>query len=162
MRVTHFVILALLAASTAFADPGPEAWSPLRPFIGSWSGLRTGGAGSQKIVRQVESGVLEAHIKILDRVRGRDEVRGVIRFDGARQGLVLRAAGAGGEILELPFDAAASNDSRLVFGSLTSGPGSTLVSYERQGWNQFVERVEHASNEGRPELVSEVRFRRSQ
>lgn len=161
MRTKFLMVLALLAASTAVADPGPEAWSPLRPFIGSWSGSRTAGGGAQKIVRQFESGVLEAHIKILDRVRGKDEVRGVIRFDGGRQALVLRAAGADGQILELPFDPAASSDSRLVFGSLTSSP-EALVSYERLGWNEFVERFERASGGGTPELVSEVRFRRAQ
>ena len=164
MRAALVLALAVSITSLAHAaavDPA-DAWRPLYPFIGTWSGTRAGATGPVKVTRGYMAAATNHHLEITENGggHGRGAVWGIVSFDPQRQVLVLRQFGADGSASEAALDPAASSGERLVFASPESEAARTRISYERTGANVFVERIEHAAG-GEPfALVSETRFTR--
>ena len=149
-------LFALAPAAPAVAGEAAapaEAWSPLRVFIGSWSGSSTAG----KVTRQFESSSDNRHLVVLEKA-GKAEVApwGDIAWDAARQALVLDPAADGTELVLQPADASG----KVVFASSKDGAGATRLSYEVVGWNELVERLEVAGADGKLALARETRFKR--
>jgi hypothetical protein len=84
----------------------------------------------------------------------------MVSFDPGRQGLVLRHFAADGSTSDVTFDAAASTADQLVFASPESEPTRTRITYQRSGWNNFVERIELAAGGAPFTVVAETRFER--
>jgi hypothetical protein len=166
MRGTFLVFLALVLAVPAHGEPAPsaEVWKPVRAFIGSWTGARSGPDGSGKVTRQVESATDNRQLVVLERPQGRAEAYswGAIAYDAAQGALVIRphgdAAGIGAS--ELVLEAVDPEATRLVFASPAGSPRPTRLTYERVGWNEFVERLEESPSGGPFALVWETRFKR--
>ena len=140
------LFLLLLAAPSRAADVDPtEAWRPMLSFIGSWNGTRSG----TKFVRTYQSAATNHHLEVTEKAGGHDpSVWGVVSFDQARGGLVLRQFGADGSIAEVQLDFAGSTPDQLVFQGK-----DTKITYVRSGWNAFVERIEHDGS-----VISETKF----
>ena len=141
------LLLALLSpAPSKAADVDPtEAWRPMLSFIGSWNASR----GGAKFTRTYQSAATNHHLEVTEKAGGRDpSVWGIVSFDTAKGGLVLRQFGADGSIAEVQLDFAGSTPDQLVFEGK-----DTKITYVRSGWNAFTERIEHGST-----LVSETKF----
>ena len=167
MRGTFLVVLALVFAAPALAESGPpaEVWRPVRAFIGSWTGARSGADFAGKVTRQVESSRDNRQLVVLERPqKGRGEAFswGAIAFDPARQTLVIRphGDGAGIGVSELVLETGDPDGARLVFASPAGSPRPTRLTYERVDWDEFVERLEESPTDGSFALVSETRFKR--
>jgi hypothetical protein len=156
MRAALILAAALAFASGANAaavDP-TEAWRPIHAFIGTWRGVRADG----KVTRTYASAPTNHHIEITEKANGPQAVWGVVSFDPQKQGLVLRHFGADGTASDVALDPAASTADQLVFASPESETTRTRITYERAGWNNFVERIELSTGGGAYTLVSETKF----
>ena len=154
-------------SGSSLAVNSTEAWAPLRAFIGSWSGVQSAAPGAEdtktaKLTRKFETGLNSKHLEVSDRGNGSNwALAGVISFDADRGALVFRKFAADGKVSDLAYQPDASNETRVVFAGVSDNPGQTRVTYERSGWNAFVERVEHAPKGGQEfSLVSETKFKR--
>ena len=138
------LFLLLLAAPVKAADVDPtEAWRPMLSFIGSWNGTRQGA----KFVRTYQSAATNHHLEVTEKSGGHDpSVWGVVSYD--KGGLVLRQFEADGSTAEARLDFAGSTPDQLVFAG-----GDVKITYVRNGWNAFTERIERGST-----LVSETKF----
>ena len=144
MRYALLLILALVLPAHAETDP-TEAWRPMLSFIGSWNGTREGA----KFVRTYQSAATNHHLEVTEKSGGHDpSVWGVVSFDPAKNGLILRQFGADGSIAEVQLDFAGSSSDQLVFAGK-----DVKITYVRSGWNAFTERIEHGGA-----LVSETKF----
>ncbi len=163
MRFAWMLALAVLIgpeASAAAVDP-TEAWRPMHVFIGTWKGTRSGAEGPTKVTRVYAPAATNHHLEITEKGGGSPAaVWGVVSFDAQRQALVLRHFAADGSASDTAFDSAASSDERIVFASPESDAGRTRITYERTGWNAFVERIELAQSGGPYTVVLETRFER--
>jgi hypothetical protein len=162
-------LISPTSSGTVSAANSTEAWAPLRAFIGSWSGVQSAAPGAAdapnskaaKLTRKFETGLNSKHLEVADRSNGSDwALAGVISFDAGHGALVLRKFAADGKVNDLALDAAASNTTHLVFAGAGEQPGRTRVTYDRSGWNDFVERVEYAPEGKEFSLVSETKFKR--
>lgn len=162
MRAALMLALAVSItplANASAVDPA-DAWRPLYPFIGTWSGTRAGATGSVKVTRGYMASATNHHLEITENSggRGRGAVWGIVSFDPRRQALVLRQFGADGSSSEAALDGSVSTAERLVFASPESEAARTRISYERTGPKIFVERIERSAG-GEPfAVVSETRF----
>ena len=139
------LFLLLLAAPVKAADVDPtEAWRPMLSFIGSWNATRSGA----KFVRTYQSAATNHHLEVTEKTGHDSSVWGVVSFDQARGGLILRQFEADGSTAEVALDFAGSTPDQLVFAGK-----DVRITYVRSGWNAFVERIEHG-----PTVVSETRF----
>lgn len=128
-----------------------EAWRPMHAFIGTWKSV-----GGEKRTRVYASASTNHHLEITEAGPGHDRaVWGIVSYDSARRGLVLRRFVADGDALDLALDSASSTPEHLVF----EGAG-TRVTYDRAGWKNFVERVERPAGDASPALLVETRFER--
>src|SRR5262245_51272512 len=159
-----FFGLGLLALGLAVAlpvqgDPAPpaEAWSPVRVFIGSWTGTTDAEGG--KLTRQVASSEDNRRLVVLERAGDDVASWGEIAYDADRHNLVLLPREGDPELVLLPFDPARA-PGQLVFASATDGPKATRLTYEFKGWNEYVERVEKRGADGKFWMASEKRFKR--
>ena len=156
-----FAALVLaFAASTgspavAVAPAPTEAWRPLYAYIGTWKST-----GAERRTRVYASAATNHHLEITESGSGHDRaVWGIVSYDGVRGVLVLRRFVADGEALDLALDPSASTAEHLVFEG--TGPDSrTRVTYDRPGWNTFVERVERSTGGTPFALLLETRFER--
>jgi hypothetical protein len=160
MRAVLVLALAVSVASMASAatvDP-TAVWRPMYPFLGTWKGTRAGANGPVTVTRGYASSATNHHLEITETGGGRTQAAwGIVSFDPERQALVLRHLDADGSSSDLAFDPASTAD-RLVFASPESSATRTRVTYERAGWNNFVERVEVAAGGGPFTVVAETRF----
>ena len=151
--------LAGAPVAPAQADPAPpaEAWTPVRVFIGSWSG--TAGSGKEKVTRQVASSNDNRRLVVLE--RNRDEIAswGEIAYDAGRHNLVLLPREGAPELVLEPADPARA-PGRLVFASAENAAHGARVSYEFTGWTEFVERHEERTADGTFAVTRETRFKR--
>jgi len=149
-------------SSEVEAEPVAEldAWKPLHAFVGSWAGTKAGSEGNAHVTRGFASTPDNHGLEITEKSGGRTSIWGRVRYDQARQALLLEQPSAGGGNTEYVFDEASSNDTRVVFASVTHNPGVTRVVLERSNWNEFVERVEHAPMGQSFAVVSETKFKR--
>jgi hypothetical protein len=163
MQSAFLVYLALVTSSIAGVSSAvsPEAWSPMRVFVGAWAGSRSGSEGPHKVVRGYEPVEGNQQLQITERNGKQSGVWGVIRFDPERQAFVLGRSLPNGEESVLVLEPV-SSETRLVFVSPEGSADRTRVSYERAGWNEFVERIEQATPGQDFVLVSEARFKRKQ
>ena len=143
-------ILGILLATVTWAGAQTldqtEAWRPMHAFIGTWKGVRASG----KVTRTYASAPTNHHLEITEKAGGPAGVWGIVSYDTAKSQLVLRQFGTDGSATEVALDPAASNADQLVFAG-----GETRITYRREGWNAFTERVERGAA-----LVSETRFQR--
>jgi len=153
-------VLTLAAISPTHAATSAEAWSPFRPFLGTWSGTRVDADRGPRIVREYGSTANNQNIEVRERVEGKSVVWGVLSFDTERAGIVLRPLSIDGIASALVLEPKESTESRLVFTNLESDPIRTRISYDRTGWDEFTERIERATSGQELTLVSETRFKR--
>lgn len=145
MRYALLFLLLLAAPVRAEGVDPTEAWRPMLSFIGSWNGTRQGA----KFVRTYQSAATNHHLEVTEKGGGHDSsVWGIVSFDQARGGLILRQFGDDGSTSEVALDFAGSTPDQLVFAGK-----DVRITYVRSGWNAFVERIEHGST-----LVSETKF----
>ena len=151
--------LGLAPALPAQGEPAPpaEAWSPVRVFIGSWTGT---GADKEKVTRQVASSTDNRRLVVLERAGDEVASWGEIAYDASRHNLVLQPREGGPELVLQTFEAPAPTPSRLVFASSEEGKQAARVTYEFAGWNEFVERLEERGADGRFTVTRETRFKR--
>jgi len=160
------LVLALMTSMASFASAADvvpaEAWRPIYPLLGTWQGTRAGAEGTVKVTRVYASSPTNHHLEITEKAGGRaaPAVWGMVSFDPERQGLVLRHFAADGSASDVTFDSAASTADQLVFASPESEPTRTRITYQRSGWNNFVERVELSTSGAPFTLVAETRFER--
>lgn len=156
------VLVALIPAWAGAATVDPtEVWRPMHSFIGSWKGTRPAADGTVKLTRVYESAETNHHLQITEKAGGGPAaVWGTVNFDEGLGVLVVRHQAPDGSTTNAAYDAAASTPDKLVFESPAADPTRTRITYERSGWNNFVERVELATGGGAYTLVSETRFER--
>jgi hypothetical protein len=162
MRAMLLVLLALVTALPAQAQ-GPsaaDAWRPVRVFIGSWTGSRTGPGPALKVARQVEAASDNRHLVVSEKAAGRAQTWGTIAFDPTRGALVLRAHGERAGAPDLVLAPAEPEATRLVFASPAGSARAVRITYERVSWNELVERQEEGPADGPLTLVAETRFKR--
>jgi hypothetical protein len=150
------LVLAFAISTGSPASPPAvdqtEAWRPMHAFIGTWK--------SGKVTRTYASAATNHHLEITESAGGHERaVWGIVSYDPALQGLVLRHFSPDGGAADLALDPAASTADRLVFVG-DAGAAHTRLTYERAGWNTFVERVEQAAGNDTFALVAETRFER--
>jgi hypothetical protein len=161
MRATALVSVMLLASTLAVAAPtSPEVWVPIRPYIGKWSGTRTVSNGTVKVTRTYSQSGNNQHLQVLEKNGSDSGVWGVISYDTEQQQLVLRLFGQEGRAVALKLDPDASTGDDLVFDGVEGAPRMRIV-YDRTGWNDFVERIEHSDVGGNYSVVTETRFKRA-
>jgi hypothetical protein len=162
MRSTFLVFVALIASTMALAQPPPAAdsWGPMRVFVGSWSGSRTGANASRKILRTYEPVAGHPQLQILERSNGRFGVWGVISIDAVEQDFVLRHFPSTGLTAVLDLDPKSSSSTRFVFDNTDERADGLRITYDQMSADSFVERVERGRADGPLELVSEARFTR--
>jgi hypothetical protein len=163
MRAALVLVLAALIpsfASAATVDP-TEAWRPMYSFIGTWKGTRPAAEGTVKVTRVYASAATNHHLEITEKDGGGAKaVWGLVSFDPEHSVLVLRHFSPDGSATDAALDPAASTADQLVFASPQSDATRTRITYERSGWNNFVERVELAAGGGAFTVVSETKFER--
>lgn len=162
MRARAVLVLSFLAAAPAAqagAPATPEAVSPMRAFVGAWSGSRAGVDGTSVITRDYESAANRQQLLITERHGRRMGFWGAIRFDAERDRLVLERFSPDGRSSLLPLDPSASSETRLVFAG-EDLRGRTRITYERWSEHEFVERIEQAAPGQLLTVVAETRFRR--
>ena len=152
----------VLAVAVSTAPPSgtaapdqTEAWRPMHAYIGTWKSV-----GAERRTRVYASAATNHHLEITESGASHDRaVWGIVSYDAARGVLVLRRFVADGDALDLALDPSSSTAEHLVF----EGPGAdsrTRVTYDRPGWNTFVERVERSSGGAPYALLLETRFER--
>lgn len=158
------LVLALAVSITSLAnsatiDPS-EAWRPMRPFIGTWKGTRTGQDGPVKVTRGYAAASTNHHLEITEKAAGKSGpgIWGMVSFDPERQVLVLRQFGADGSTSDVVLDPAAASTGPLVFTSPESQSPRTRITYAPDGSKGFVERIERSAGGESFALVSETRF----
>lgn len=160
---SKIVLLMLLmqAPAATVSSPG-EDWTPFRAFVGTWKGARTTSSGTVSITRDYESVVGNQHLLVTDQVASSRAPWGMVSFDDAKHGFVLRRFDVDGSVAELALEDVSQDGARLVFSGPQGhgAPGQQLITHERHGWDEYVERVEVAVAGQPTSLVSETRFRR--
>jgi hypothetical protein len=163
-RAALLLVLAALlpSASGAATVDATQVWRPMYSFIGSWKGTRPAAEGTVKVTRVYASAETNHHLQITEKAGGgAAAVWGTVNFDAELGALVLRHLAPDGSTTNAAYDAAASTEDKLVFESPAADPTRTRITYERSGWNNFVERVELASGGGAYTVASETKFERN-
>lgn len=143
------------ATATATIDAA-EAWRPMRPFMGSWKGTRTGSDKSVKVSRDYFPATTNHHLEIKER----GAVWGVVSFDPQKQVLVMRQFDADGTTSDVVLNPAAASSGPIVFASPESEAKRTRITYEIVSPKAFVERIERAAGNEAFAVVAETRFER--
>jgi len=155
MFANLFVALFIVVGAAS-----PDAWSPFNPFIGTWSGTRVTSAGKTPVTRDYEAIGGNQQLLVTDRVASERSPWGVVSFDGARNGFVLRRTAPDGSVSDLALTLVTDDGGTLVFEAASDGAApARRITDVRHGWNEFVERVETGSA-GAYTLESETTFRR--
>jgi len=153
------VVASLASGASADTVAPADTWRPMYSFLGTWKGTRTGTDGPVKVTRVYASATTNHHLEITESGASRaSAVWGIVVFDPQRQGLVLRHFAANGSAADLAYDAQASTADKLVFASAATDSAPARITYERAGWNAFVERIELAGAGGAMTVVAETRF----
>ena len=150
--------LALLLVSGT-ADAALD-WRPFYPLLGHWAGTRDAGGARINVSRDYETVAGNQHLLITEKASSRAPW-GLIAYDDASDSFVLRRFAADGGERVLKLETIAPGGATLIFvGPAATAGGSERITFERQGWDQFTERVEVASDGANYALESEAHFRR--
>jgi len=156
------ILLCTPAAALAQTATTPN-WVPFHAFIGTWQGTRSSPDGSPvKIERTYETGEGSRELDVVERIGKAASPWGTVRFDDKRGAFVLERPETGDDPVELILVHVSEDGSELTFlRSSTEAPGRVeRITQRRQGWNEFVEIVESASDGKQFNLISETHFHR--
>ncbi|HEY6400989.1 MAG TPA: hypothetical protein VI479_06245 [Blastocatellia bacterium] len=170
------LILALLLWSPirAQSTQQPDAWEPLKYFVGSWEGEAKGQPGNGKVGREYQFVLNGKYLQSKNKStyppqekNPKGEVHedwGLFSYDRGRNQFVLRQFHVEGFVNQYALDRAASNDKTIVFvtESIENIPAGWRA---RETWrilsnDEFVEVFELAAPGKEFEVYSENRFKR--
>ena len=170
------LILALLLWSPirAQATQQPDAWEPLKYFVGSWGGMAKGQPGNGKVEREYQFVLNGKYLQAKNKStyppqekNPKGEVHedwGLFSYDRGRKQFILRQFHVEGFVNQYALDRAASNDKTLVFvtESIENIPAGWRAreSYRILNNDEFVETFELAGPGKEFEVYSENRFKR--
>jgi hypothetical protein len=168
------LILLLWSPIRAQGAQQPDAWEPLKYFVGSWEGEAKGQPGNGKVEREYQfvlnGKFLHAKNKSTyppQEKNPKGEVHedwGLFSYDRGRKQFVLRQFHVEGFVNQYALDRAASNDKTLVFvtESIENIPAGWRAReiYRILNNDEFVETFELAGPGKEFEVYSENRFKR--
>lgn len=175
MHTSRRAVLTLLLAPVfvAFgAEPAPEAWEPVRPLVGTWSGTAAGQAGDGGVSRRYswlmgEQFLHESNVSVYPPQEGnrkgeRHEHWGMFSFDRARKAIILRQFHIEGFVNTYRLTAASAE--KLVFESESfenfSNAWRARETYEFVSRDEFVETFELAPPGKEFAIYSRTRLKR--
>jgi hypothetical protein len=170
------LILAFLLWSPIRAQSAqqPDAWEPLKYFVGSWEGVAKGEPGAGKVEREYQFVLNGKFLQAINKSayppqekNPKGEVHedwGLFSYDRGRKLFVLRQFHVEGFVNQYALDRAASNDKTLVFvtESIENIPAGWRAReiYRILNNDEFVETFELAGPGKEFEVYSENRFKR--
>jgi hypothetical protein len=166
MILSNLILAAALVSGGATVPPASaHDWAPLVPYVGVWSSARPESRGGAAVLRRYEPTADNRQLQVTEQAGRNRSLWGVIRFDTEARELVLKRSDAAGRSgPDLFLDVQSSDPTTVVFASRPAGgtPAVERITLERDGWNEFVERVEAAADGKTFSVVSETRFQRKQ
>jgi hypothetical protein len=158
MRTVFIIIVLFPAILLAQAGPKPDAWAPLKFFVGSWEGTGKGQSGVSKVEREYQfvlnGKFLEARNKSVYEPQEKNpkgEVRedwGFFSYDRSRKKFVLRQFHVEGFVNQYVLDSLAADGKTLVLvtESIENIPAGWRAreTYKILNDNEFVELFELA------------------
>jgi hypothetical protein len=174
-NVTALVLcMSALAGAGRAADVEPDRWSPLRRFIGDWTGTASGQAGDGTVARTYSFIMGERFVHEVNTTRyppqekNRDgemhEHWGIFSYDKARKLIVLRQFHVEGFVNTYRQVSSSEGTTSLVFDSEAfenfSNSWKARESYEFTSDDEFIETFELAAP-GKPfQVYSRNHFKR--
>jgi hypothetical protein len=174
MRQIFLAITLVPGLLFAQADKKPDAWAPLKFFVGSWEGTGKGQPGVSKIEREYQfvlSGkFLEARNKSVYEPQEKNpkgevhEDWGLFSYDRSRKKFVLRQFHVEGFVNQYVLDSFAADGKTLILmtESIENIPAGWRAreTYKIVSDDEFVEIFELAEPEKEFEIYVENRFKR--
>jgi hypothetical protein len=174
MRQIFLAITLVPGLLFAQADKKPDAWAPLKFFVGSWEGTGKGQPGVSKIEREYQfvlSGkFLEARNKSVYEPQEKNpkgevhEDWGLFSYDRSRKKFVLRQFHVEGFVNQYVLDSLAADGKTLILmtESIENIPAGWRAreTYKIVSDDEFVEIFELAEPEKEFEIYVENRFKR--
>lgn len=164
MFIPLMLAVTALVAAPHPAPVSPGIWVPLNAYVGYWRATLQTSDGKVAVTRQYVPSQDNQQLEVTEQVGRKHQPWAVVAYDDSHGGLVLQKSDGDGDPVIMYLQEVSGDGTRLEFVSDPESGASPVerITFQRHGWNDFVERQEVADDGETFTLVSEVLFHRVQ